>query len=161
MIRIVAAGLVSACLALPALAQTGTEVAFGGLRQDATLPVEVAADSLSVDQAQGSAVFAGNVDIRQGDLRMTAGRVIVEYAEGGGIARLIASEGVTIASAADAAEAQEAVYTIATAQVVMTGAVLLTQGQNAISGQRLTLDLKAGTGRMEGRVTTVFAPGGD
>jgi N utilization substance protein A len=30
--------------------------------------------------------------------------------------------------------------------------------ENAISGQRLVLDLRAGTGRMEGRVQTVFTP---
>lgn len=154
----------SALLALfpAALSAQGAEVAFGGLRQDPTLPVEVAADQLSVDQSQGTAVFQGNVDVRQGDLRMTAGRVLVEYAEGGGaIARLVASEGVTIANAADAAESREAVYTIATGEVVMTGDVLLTQGQNALSGQKLTLDLRAGTGVMEGRVQTVFTPAQD
>jgi lipopolysaccharide export system protein LptA len=41
----------------------------------------------------------------------------------------------------------------------MTGSVLLTQGRNAIAGERLVLDLKAGTGVMEGRVKTVFTPG--
>lgn len=164
MTRRLVAALVSAVLSLHAgLAWAqGAEVAFGGLKQDPTLPVEVAADQLSVDQAAGTAVFAGNVDVRQGELRMTAGRVQVEYAEGGGaIVRLHATEGVTIANAADAAQSREAVYTIATGAVVMTGDVLLTQGQNAISGQKLTLDLKAGTGVMEGRVQTVFTPAQD
>jgi lipopolysaccharide export system protein LptA len=68
---------------------------------------------------------------------------------------------VTIANAADSAESREAIYTIATGQVVMTGDVLLTQGQNALSGQKLTLDLRAGTGVMEGRVQTVFTPAQD
>lgn len=164
MTRILVAALSACLLALPpadAWAQ-GATVAFGGLRQDPALPVEVAADQLSVDQAAGTAVFQGNVDVRQGALRLTAGRVLVEYAEGGGaIARLVASEGVTIANATDAAEAREAIYTIATGAVVMTGDVLLTQGQNALSGQKLTLDLRAGTGVMEGRVQTVFTPAQD
>lgn len=159
--RILAATLAAALLTLPAgrASAQGAEVAFGGLKQDTTLPVEVAADQLSVDQTKGTAVFSGNVDVRQGELRMTAGRVLVEYAEGGGaIVRLHATEGVTIVNATDAAESREAVYTIATGEVVMTGDVVLTQGQNALSGQKLTLDLRSGTGVMEGRVQSVFTP---
>jgi lipopolysaccharide export system protein LptA len=43
----------------------------------------------------------------------------------------------------------------------MTGDVLLTQGQAAIRGGRLVIDLKSGAGRMEGGVTTTFVPGGN
>jgi lipopolysaccharide export system protein LptA len=154
-----AALLLAATAQAPAFAQ-GTQVAFAGVRQDPTLPVEVTADSLQVNQTDGTAVFAGNVLAVQGALRLTAGAVRVEYAEGGGaIAKLHASGGVTLVNATDAAEAAEAVYTLATGNVVMTGNVLLTQGQNAIAGERLVLDLKAGTGVMEGRVKTVFQPG--
>jgi lipopolysaccharide export system protein LptA len=145
----------------PAAAQAqGAEVEFGGLRQDASLPVEVSADSLTVNQTDGSALFEGNVIAVQGDLRLTAGSVQVRYSAGGGaIDTLTATGGVTLVSATDAAEAREAVYSVQTGSVVMTGDVLLTQGNNAISGQKLVLDLTAGTGRMEGRVQTVFTPG--
>lgn len=152
-----------ACAVLGAggvLAQ-GASVEFGGLRQDAALPVEVSADSLTVNQTDGSALFEGNVIAVQGDLRLTAGAVQVRYAQGGGaIETLTATGGVTLVSATDAAESREAVYSVQTGSVVMTGDVLLTQGRNAISGERLVLDLTAGTGRMEGRVQTVFTPGG-
>ena len=43
----------------------------------------------------------------------------------------------------------------------MTGGVVLTQGAAAIKGQKLSVDLKSGTGRMEGGVTTTFVPGGN
>lgn len=136
-------------------------VQFGGLKQDRATPVEVSADSLTVNQTDGTALFAGNVIAIQGDLRLTAAEVRVRYAEsGGGIDTLTATGGVTLVSATDAAEAREAVYTVAAGSVVMTGDVLLTQGRNAISGQKLVLDLNAGTGVMEGRVQTVFTPGG-
>ena len=46
-------------------------------------------------------------------------------------------------------------------QIVMQGDVLLTQGASALSGQKLTIQLKDGTGVMEGRVSTVFVPGGN
>ena len=45
--------------------------------------------------------------------------------------------------------------------VVMSGDVLMTQGQVTIKGQTLQINLKTGTGRMEGGVTTTFTPGGD
>ncbi len=138
----------------------GASVAFGGLKQDTSLPVEVSADNLSVNQADGTAVFSGNVLVGQGEMRLSAGRVKVEYTtDGTGISKLFASEGVTLINATDAAEARDAIYTIDSGQVVMTGDVLLTQGGNALSGQKLVIDLKAGTGVMEGRVQTVFQPG--
>lgn len=137
------------------------DVRFGGLKQDTTLPVEVTADSLSVDQADGSALFTGNVLAKQGEMRLSAATVRVEYsADGAGIQRLLASGGVTLVSPTDAAEAAEAVYTIDSGMVVMSGNVLLTQGNAAISGESLTVNLKDGTGTMTGRVKTVFTPGG-
>lgn len=141
-------------------AAQGTAVGFGGLRQDTAAPVEVTSDSLTVDQASGRAVFEGNVLVVQGALRMTAARVEVSYADGGqGIRSMQATGGVTLVTAAEAAEAAEAVYEVATGALVMSGSVLLTQGQATIAGERLVADLRAGTGQMEGRVKTVFQPG--
>jgi lipopolysaccharide export system protein LptA len=137
-------------------------IAFDGLSQDTTLPVDVQADSLSVDNAKGTAVFSGNVLVGQGDMRLSAASVTVEYgADGKSIARLHATGGVTIANLADAAEAREAVYSIDTGVIVLSGDVLLTQGASAMSGQKLTINLKDGTGVMEGRVSTTFVPGGN
>ena len=50
---------------------------------------------------------------------------------------------------------------IASGEVVMQGNVLMTQGQTAIKGEKLVINLKSGTGRMEGGVTTTFTPGGN
>ena len=130
---------------------------------DKTQPVEVTADALSVNQQDGTAVFDGNVLVVQGEVRMSAGNVRVEYGQSGGssgISRLIATGGVTFVTAADAVEAREADYSVDAGTVRLTGDVLLTQGQNAISGDTLTVDLRSGSGTMEGRVRTVFNTGG-
>jgi lipopolysaccharide export system protein LptA len=141
----------------PALAQTA--VGFEGLRQDPSAPIEVASDALTVEQAEGRAVFTGNVVVVQGALRLAAGTVTVEYdPDGGGIRRIEATGGVTFATAKDAAEAREATYEVATGALTMTGDVVLTQGPATITGDRLVADLRAGTGRIEGRVRTVFRP---
>lgn len=151
--------LLAALLASPAAAQQAG-VRFGGLQQDTSLPVEVTSDNLSVDQVSGGALFTGNVLVIQGEMRMTAGEIRVEYAQDGqGIQSLHATGGVTLVSPTDAAEASEAVYTIDSGSVVMTGNVLLTQGSATISGQKLSVNLKDGTGAMSGGVKTIFTPG--
>ncbi len=153
--------LVALMAASPAFAQSA-KVSFGGLKADTRLPVEVTAESLEVNQADGSATFMGNVLVTQGEMRLQAGIIRVEYDQAGGaIARLHASGGVLMVNATDAAESETAVYTIASGEVVMKGKVLMTQGNTAIKGDTLVINLKTGTGRMEGGVTTTFTPGGN
>lgn len=162
MLRIIAPYLVSALALLPLAAAAQTNIDLGGIRADPSQPVEVTADSLSVDQASRSAVFSGNVVIGQGDLRIGAGAVEVVYDEATGqIARLIASGGVTFVTATEAAEAQRADYDLTTGILSLSGEVLLTQGASALSADAMTVNLNAGTAVMEGRVRTVFRQGTD
>lgn len=143
-----------------ALAQTN--ITLGGLTIDSDAAVEVSADSLSVDQNTGSAVFSGNVVIGQGDLRLSAGAVEVVYSDAtGDIARLKATGGVTFVTATEAAEAQSADYDLTTGQLILRGDVLLTQGASALSAGEMRVNLNAGTAQMTGRVRTVFQQGGN
>ncbi|MCF3973848.1 lipopolysaccharide transport periplasmic protein LptA [Paracoccus salsus] len=146
--------------AAPAAAQ---DIGFGGVKADISAPVEVAADRLAVDQADGSAVFTGNVVIGQGEMRLSADKVTVLYAEGGQsrIRSLRAEGGVTLVSGADAAEAREAVYDVESGNVTLTGDVVLTQGRNALTGDRMVVDLASGSATVDGRVRSVLQPGGN
>ena len=145
----------------PAMAQ-GTNVAFGTIRQDTNKPEEVTADNLEVDQETGTAIFTGNVLIGQGEMRLSAARVLVVYrAENKGIARLEATGGVTLVSGPDAAEAQRADYDIEDGTIVMTGNVLLAQGASALSADRMSVRLSDGTAQMSGRVKTILLTGSD
>lgn len=140
----------------------GTNVAFGTIRQDTDQPVEVTADNLEVDQETGTAIFTGNVLIGQGEMRLSATRVLVVYrAENKGIARLEATGGVTLVSGPDAAEAQRADYDIEDGTIVMTGNVLLAQGASALSADRMSVRLSDGTAQMSGRVKTILQTGSD
>ncbi len=144
--------------ASPALAQTNIDL--GGVTTDPSAPVEVAADSLSVDQDTGTAIFEGNVLIGQGDLRIAAGRAQVVYdGVSGDIASFAASGGVTFTTATEAAEAQTANYDLKNGQLVLNGEVLLTQGPSALSADRMIIDVETGNAQMEGRVRTVFQQG--
>lgn len=152
-----------ALVALPGLAfAQGADVAFGGMRQDTSQPVEVTADSLSVNQSDGTALYSGNVIIGQGEMRLSAPRVLVVYNQDAGrIDRLEATGGVTLVNGDEAAEAQRADYNIDAGTIVMSGSVLLTQGGNALTSERMEVDLENGTARMSGRVKTVLQPGGN
>jgi lipopolysaccharide export system protein LptA len=157
-----AALAITVVIAGPAAAQVG--IGFGGVPHDSSQPVEVTADSLSVDQTNGRAVFEGSVIILQGDLRMTAGRVEVIYAdgsEGRSVEEVIATGGVLVTRGPDAAEGAQARYDIAAALLTMTGDVLVTQGPTAIAGDSMLVDMTTGNGTVDGRVRTVLEPGAD
>ncbi|OSQ53300.1 lipopolysaccharide transport periplasmic protein LptA [Marivita geojedonensis] len=144
----------------PAAFAQGTEVAFGTVQQDTSLPVEVSADALSVSQNDGSALFTGNVIIGQGDMRLSAPRVLVYYTENqSGIERLEATGGVTLVNGDQAAEAESAEYEVNRGTIRMVGNVLLTQGANTLVSDSMDVDLEAGTAQMNGRVRTVFQSG--
>ena len=162
MLRLVP-GLILALFALaaPALAQEGVPISFGqSLRLDGSA-LEVTADTLQVDQTTGASEFSGNVLAVQGDMRIAAGALRLEYAPGNSegsqrISRLIASGGVTMVTPAEAMEAEQAVWSLDSQTLEMTGNVMLLQGQNMLSGQRFVADLRSGAGRMVGRVRTTI-----
>lgn len=157
MIRAMFLTLALAALPAPGAAQQGTQVAFGGMQQDTSAPVEVTADTLEVNNADGTALYRGNVVIVQGDMRLAAPRVLVVYAASAGrIDRLEATGGVTLVSGEEAAEAERADYDIEDGTVVMSGNVLLTQGQNALTSERMRVNLESGTAQLSGRVRTVL-----
>ncbi|MBY5987109.1 lipopolysaccharide transport periplasmic protein LptA [Roseovarius atlanticus] len=146
------------CQPLGAAAQ-GAQVAFGNTAQDSSLPVEVTADNLDVNQQDGTAVFTGNVLIGQGEMRLSAPRVLVVYKnDQSGIEELQATGGVTLVSGEDAAEASRADYNVDTGLIEMEGDVLLVQGINALSGDKMFVDTRAGTARVTGRVKTILQP---
>ena len=158
-LRLLLIALFSALFSMQAAAQ-GTSVAFGTIAQDTSLPVEVSSDELAVDQETGTAIFTGNVVIGQGEMRLSAQRVLVVYrATADGIAKLEATGGVTLVSGPDAAEAQRADYSIDDGTIVMSGNVLLAQGASALSADTMTIRLEDGTARMSGNVRTSLQTG--
>ncbi|KAA9006937.1 lipopolysaccharide transport periplasmic protein LptA [Histidinibacterium aquaticum] len=154
------AALAFSLLALPAAAQTNIDL--GGLSAEPDAPVEVTADTLNVDRDSGTAVFTGNVVVGQGSLRLAAAEVEVVYdEETGDIARFAASGGVTLVTETEEAEAEEATYDLTTGELSLSGDVLLTQGQSALSAETMTVNVETGMAQMQGRVRTVFQQDGE
>lgn len=142
-----------ALLALLAVAPAAGQQAGSALKgHDSDAPVDVAADRIEVQDRADRAIFSGNVDARQGNLRLTAARLTVSYANQGGIAiqRLEASGGVTLRTPSETATSQFAIYDLDRRLVTMVGGVRLTQGSNQVQGGRLVLDLDSGRAVMDG-----------
>ena len=143
---------------------------FGGFKHDRTQPIEITANALEVRQAEQLAIFSGEVVAGQGTLRLTADKVEVTYDEDnnsggdtGAIKNMVASGNVFISNGSETAQGDRARYDVDGGQITMSGSVVLTQGENVISGQTLTINLNAGQGRIEGtgsgRVKSIFTPG--
>ena len=145
----------------PTLLVAQSEIEFGDPEYDGSLPVEITADNFKVSQNESTTEFSGDVLIKQGEMIFSADYVMVTYVavdgeNTGEISELIATGGVTVVFGGEAAEADEATYSIEKGNVVMRGDVLLTQGKSALSGQLLTIELASGLAEMSGRVKTVF-----
>ncbi|SLN30131.1 Lipopolysaccharide export system protein LptA precursor [Roseovarius albus] len=141
-------------------AQSG-QVAFGSEPHDNEQPVEVTSDNLDVDQTAGTAVFTGDVVVIQGEMRLSAPRVLVVYNEDrSGIKRLEATGGgVILVNGPDVAEGNRADYDVETGLMDMHGNVILVQeGGNTITGDKLHVDTLAGTAKVDGRVKTILLP---
>lgn len=141
---------------------------------DTDKPFEISADSLEVQQDENIATFAGNVDARQGNMRLKADRLMVHYrgdksgeASTSAISRIDASGSVFIASGRETAQGEAGVYDVENGLVILTRNVVLTRGENVIRGDRLVLNLVTGQTRVEGgadatrpgqRVRGLFVP---
>ncbi len=138
----------------------------GGQPIDTSAPIEVAADSLEVRQEEQVAVFEGNVDANQGELRLQANELQVHYQGGSGgtggeITQLNATGNVHVSSPRETARGDWAIYDVLAEQVTMGGNVVLSQGANVIQGDRLTIDLTTGRSRIEGGVSATGSSSGD
>lgn len=157
----VAAALCLPAIGGPALAQ-GSSFGFGQPGQSRDAPVEITADRLDINRAEGTVVFEGNVRLSQDSVVLTASRLdaLYEKVEGAPdrLERVIATGDVVVIDGQTVAEAERAVYTIADARVEMTGEVLVVENDVALAGDRFVIDLDSGQGQMFGRVRTVLNP---
>ena len=167
-------GVALTWLAVPAAARAQVS------QHDTSLPIEITADQLEVAQKERVATFTGNVDAVQGELVLSADQLrVFYYGDGqgerpagtsGSIRRIEADGNVFLSSPRETAQGKAGVYDVAGNQLTLEGAVVLTQDENVVRGERLEIDLVSGRSRVlaavaaaEGaepaqRVRAVFTP---
>ena len=137
------------------------------IKADTDQPIEINADSLEVQQDNSLAIFTGNVDAVQGRIRLRADRLTVWYRSGGDgsadvegtISRIEATGQVFVSSPEETAQGDNGVYDVQRKQIVLTGKVVLTRGENVVRGQKLVMNMETGLSEMKGgRVQGVFVP---
>ena len=108
----------------------------------------------------------GRAEITQGETRLRANAIQGDVSDGE-LTRIEASGEVYYVTPNETIRGDRAVYTVANSTVVVTGDVILTQGQNVLTGASLSYNVDTGQARIQGgpaanggRVRGVFYPSG-
>jgi lipopolysaccharide export system protein LptA len=146
-----AAALGIGLLALPTI---GDAQSFQGDK-----PIMWGADN--VTRTTTSLSLQGRAELTQGDNRIRADRVEGAISSGT-LNRVEATGNVYFVTPAQTIRGDRAVYTPANDTIILTGDVILTQGENVMTGGRLVYNTRTEAAQMEGgsggRVQGVFHP---
>ncbi|WP_296815971.1 LptA/OstA family protein [Brevundimonas sp.] len=143
-------------------------------------PIAMGADRLEVIDAEGVQIWSGRAEAVQGENRLRADVIRAFHARRqgpsapndapgsnlrGDIERMVATGNVYFVTPTQVVRGDEATYTRSTDTIVVTGDVILTQGENVLTGSRLTVQVASGRATMDGaptaagqRVRGVFYP---
>ena len=153
MSRLLAAAV--AGLSLAALPTMGDAQSF-----QAGQPIMWGADEVA--RTPTTLSLRGRAELTQGDSRIRADRVEGTIT-GGDLTRVEATGNVYFVTPEQTIRGDRAVYTPANDTIVLTGDVILTQGENVMTGASLTYNTRTEAARMDGgsngRVQGVFYPG--
>lgn len=169
---------IAALAAVPALAQVNL-----GNSRNSDQPIEIASDTLEVQQDKQLAIFRGNVDVVQGDTRLRSEELFVYYREreqqgaaaakpakqtGAGpdassIQKIEAKGKVFVSTPEERAQGDFGVYDVDKKTVTLTGNVLLTTDRSTVRCAKAIMFQDSGRSICEPlpgeRVRGVFLPG--
>jgi lipopolysaccharide export system protein LptA len=145
-------------------------------------PIDMSADELELVDTNHTAIWRGAVDAIQGQNRMRANQVTLIFSgrgragstsagapgkNWGDVQRMEAEGDVFFVSPQQRARGDRAVYELASGNLVMTGNVIVAQGESVVKGDKLIIEVKTGHATMvsaaqgrgaPGRVRGVFYP---
>jgi lipopolysaccharide export system protein LptA len=167
----------------PAAASPGTQGIANpiqGFSQNSDQPIKIESSSLEVRDKDHFATFFGNVHVIQGDTTLRCRKLVVFYDQTPGTApppksgqasssnqtikRLEAKGDVVIIQKDQTATGDNGVFDMKTNTAILTGNVVVTQGDSVVRGEKLFVDMTTGVSRVEagksgkGRVDALFKP---
>ena len=114
------------------------------LESDRNQAIELAADSVDIDEAKGISVYKGDVDLRQGSIHLRADQVTV-HQQGRKTSKIVA-EGRPVHFEQQSAkgpvkgEAHRVEYEVGSENLLMAGDAVLKQGQDTMRSDRIVYD---------------------
>jgi lipopolysaccharide export system protein LptA len=162
--RLLALALAVAAPSTAAFAEGAADL-FSGFQSQSNDPVQVDAQSLEVyEQGQERIeLFTGNVVVVRGDTTLKAASIKLHQdlkGKSDAFTKIEADGGITVKSKDQTLTGKTAVVDMTANSILVSGGVVLSQGQNVISGTSLSVDLNTGRARLEGNtVRGVFTPG--
>ena len=162
--RIAAMAAIVLCVTTPAPAQ---------ISGNSKAPIDITANEAEVLNAKCETTWRGNAEALQDKTRLRADTIVVHAkpkgvgANGqpdcGATERIEAKGHVYYVNPDRNARSDQAIYTAASNEVVMTGNVIVVQGNDVARGERLTINVTTHQARMEaagasGRVRAVIYP---
>ena len=121
-------------------------------------PIQIEADQLDFLDAEGKAIYLGNVDAIQGEARIRAEKLTILFdkktgsstdATGlggavGDVKSLVAEGTVYYMTPNEQAKGDRGVYDYKSDTITLTGNVTVTRGENVIAGDKLVVDIANG-----------------
>lgn len=145
--------ILAAVIALVAAPAIGQQSVGSGLKNhDTNAPVDIGAERIEVNDQAQRAIASGNVDVRQGRLRLQAERVTVAYGSGGpnSIERVDATGGVVVTSPTETIRGNTGIYDLRAKIITLLGNVSLRNADGNLNGGRLVYDLRTGRAVLDG-----------
>jgi lipopolysaccharide export system protein LptA len=152
----------STVLAAPSVVTAN--VANTGQGEGISTSVSINSDALSFDQKHGVIVFEGSVTAVQGDILIETARLTALYVDqdiSQSLEEVLGSGGVVISRGDQKVIGLELVYDLSAGLAIVTGDVEVLQGSSRFTSDIATFDLTAGNILMEGAVRARFNPSDD
>jgi lipopolysaccharide export system protein LptA len=156
----------------------GPPNALQGFSQNRDQPIKIDAAALEVRDKDKTATFTGDVQLVQGDTVLTCKKMVVFYnggaktaasedgADSKSIRRIEVHGDVVVTQKDQKATADKGLFDMKTNVITLVGNVVISQGQNVVKGDRLSVDLTTSVSRVECakssqcRVQALLQPGG-
>jgi lipopolysaccharide export system protein LptA len=152
---LIAAALLAAVIATTAARGDTTSDIFAGFQAKSKDPIQVDAQTLEVheDNGQRVSVFSGGVTVTRGNTVMKAATISLysgtQGAAASAFSRIEANGKIVVTSGNQSVTGSSAVIDMKANTITVAGGVVLSQGDNVITGSRLVVNMTTGTARVE------------
>ena len=143
--------------------------AFSSGAEAKEAPIVVEADQMSSTEESNTVLFLGNVDAKQGDLRIVSDEMTVYYHEAATsdqqasteqkIEKLVCVGNVELSSKEWLGTSDQMIYYSGNRKVLLVGNAKAWQGDNMVAGEKIVYYIDEGRSEVVGGTTTVVGEG--